>query len=234
MLVLAPSAKDERDGESIAILISERIERLRNGDITTFFRDAMAVFNWKAHLPPDRNALATEQPRLLQIATAFVSRLPEVPTPLALQQSAPPTSPQCRNCTLPRLMTLDTLNSQPPPSSDTNCRVTSAPTSDRNAKNKGAGVNADSMDVFVDLVKLNIAEVNEDIRQVFNLVFNAMVPVSIHPYFTETYLFCLYKDPKDPTKLWPIGIPSASHATHDWHPHCPFLPAAIRHDPLAF
>jgi hypothetical protein len=45
----------------------------------------------------------------------------------------------------------------------------------KGSKNKGAGVNTDSIDVFMDLVHLNIAEVNDDIQQLFDLVYNAHV-----------------------------------------------------------
>ena len=82
---------------------------------------------------------------------------------------------------------------------------------------KGAGANGDTLDVFRDLVSLNIAEVNEDIRQLCDIVFNAVVPTEVEQYFTDTYLFCLYKDPEDLSKLRPLGIPLALRrlvATH--------------------
>ncbi|KAL7523591.1 hypothetical protein ACHAXR_000244, partial [Thalassiosira sp. AJA248-18] len=40
-------------------------------------------------------------------------------------------------------------------------------------------------------------------------MFRGQVPPEIHCFFTDTYLFLLHKDPDDPTKLRPIGIPSA-------------------------
>ena len=76
-------------------------------------------------------------------------------------------------------------------------------------KKKGAGANADTTDLFMDLVSLNIAEVNSDLYELFNLAFNNIIPAQIKPYFSDSYLFCLYKDPDDLTKLRPIGIPSA-------------------------
>ena len=63
--------------------------------------------------------------------------------------------------------------------------------------------------MFTDLIALNIAKVNEDVQQLFNLIYNSIVPVEIQCYFTDTCLFCLYKDPDDLTKLLPVGIPSA-------------------------
>ena len=79
------------------------------------------------------------------------------------------------------------------------------------AKNLGASANADSIDAFVDLISLNIAEVNLGVRQLFDLIYNNLVPTELQCYFRDTYLFCLYKDPDDLTKLHPIGIPSAMH-----------------------
>jgi len=77
------------------------------------------------------------------------------------------------------------------------------------AKNTGCGASADSIDSFIDLVSLNIAEINADLQSLFNLVFQGRVPEVVQCYLTDTYLFCFEKDPDDPTKLRPIGIPSA-------------------------
>ena len=63
--------------------------------------------------------------------------------------------------------------------------------------------------MFIDLIALNIAEVNEDVQQIFNLINNNIFPEEIQCYFTDIYLFWLYKDPDDLTKLRPTGIPSA-------------------------
>ena len=67
--------------------------------------------------------------------------------------------------------------------------------------NRGSGVNADSIDAFIDLVSLNTTEINSDICQLFDLVYNNMVPVKLQYYLRDSYLFCLYKDPEDLTKL---------------------------------
>jgi len=46
------------------------------------------------------------------------------------------------------------------------------------------------------------------------------LPQCIKLYFTDVYLFCVHKDPKDTTKLCPLGIPTAiqhliaSHVAH--------------------
>jgi hypothetical protein len=44
---------------------------------------------------------------------------------------------------------------------------------------------------------------------VFDLIYKNKLPENIKHYFTDVYLFCLHKDPLDPTKLRPLGIPNA-------------------------
>jgi hypothetical protein len=52
------------------------------------------------------------------------------------------------------------------------------------------------------------------------MIYKNNLPESIKRYFTDVYLFCLHKDPKDATKLRPLGIPTAiqrliaSHIAH--------------------
>jgi hypothetical protein len=77
------------------------------------------------------------------------------------------------------------------------------------AKNKGAGVNADSIDLFTALVKCPIQTIEPDLRFIFNLIYQNKLPDTIKCYFTHLYLFCLHKDANKPTKLRPLGIPTA-------------------------
>ncbi len=87
-------------------------------------------------------------------------------------------------------------------------------------RHKGAGVNADSINLFIDLVKSNIPSVPADLTHIFNQIYQNNLPPTIHRYFTDVYLFCLHKDPNDTTKLRPLGIPTAirrliaSHMAH--------------------
>ena len=79
----------------------------------------------------------------------------------------------------------------------------------RASKCTGAGVNADSVDAFIDLVELHINSENDKIRCLFNLVFQGWIPPEeAAVFFTDAYLFFLHKDPDDLTKLRPIAIPS--------------------------
>jgi hypothetical protein len=87
-------------------------------------------------------------------------------------------------------------------------------------RHKGAGVNADSIDIFIDLVKSKLPSVPADLNHIFNQIYQNNLPPAIHRYFTDVYLFCLHKDPNDTTKLRPLGIPTAirrliaSHVAH--------------------
>jgi hypothetical protein len=43
----------------------------------------------------------------------------------------------------------------------------------------------------------------------FDLIYENKLPENIKLYFIDVHIFCLHKDPLDPTKLRPIGIPTA-------------------------
>jgi hypothetical protein len=87
----------------------------------------------------------------------------------------------------------------------THFQVTSATPS---ARNKGAGVNANSIDLFSSLLNCSIPTITDDLQFVFDLIYKNKLPNNIKRYFTDVYLFCLHKDPLDPTKLRPLGIPT--------------------------
>ncbi|KAL7540620.1 hypothetical protein ACHAWF_006742, partial [Thalassiosira exigua] len=42
-----------------------------------------------------------------------------------------------------------------------------------------------------------------------DLVYRGIIPEEVKKFFSDTYFFCLYKEPGNPSKLWPIGIPAA-------------------------
>ena len=47
----------------------------------------------------------------------------------------------------------------------------------------------DSVNLFLNLVKLDNTQLNEDIHHLFDLVYRNSIPEVIAPYFTDTYLF---------------------------------------------
>mgnify|MGYP007103437133 CR=1 FL=1 len=55
----------------------------------------------------------------------------------------------------------------------------------------------------------NCNKVNKALRSLFRRFYNGKVMDCIKPYLTNTYLFCLHNDESDPTKLRPIGVPTA-------------------------
>ena len=87
------------------------------------------------------------------------------------------------------------------------------------ARNKDAGVNADSINLFSSLLKCSIPTVPAGLQFLFDLIYKNSLPENIKRYFTDVYLFFLHKDPLDPTKLRPLGMPTpiwrliASHVT---------------------
>jgi hypothetical protein len=100
------------------------------------------------------------------------------------------------------------------------------------SRNKGAGVNADSIDIFIDLVQANINSTSINLNFIFNQIYQNNLPPPIKRYFTDVYLFCLHKDPLDKSKLCPLGIPTAirrliaSHVAHTFREKfaCHMLP----------
>ncbi len=77
------------------------------------------------------------------------------------------------------------------------------------ARNKGAGINTNSIDLFSSLLNCSIPTVTDNLQFVFDLIYKNSLPDNIKRYFTDVYLFCLHKDPLDLTKLQPLGIPTA-------------------------
>ncbi|KAL7546779.1 hypothetical protein ACHAWF_010126, partial [Thalassiosira exigua] len=70
------------------------------------------------------------------------------------------------------------------------------------------GVRADTIDAFVNLVEWGGVEV-QPLRQTFcDLIHQGIIPAEVQKFFSNTYIFCLYKDPGNPRKLQPIGVPT--------------------------
>jgi hypothetical protein len=93
-------------------------------------------------------------------------------------------------------------------------------------------MNADSIDIFIDLVQANIESTSINLNFIFNRIYQNNLPPPIKRYFAEVYLFCLRKDPLDKSKLRPLGIPKAiqrliaSHIAHTFREKfaCHMLP----------
>ncbi|KAL7546780.1 hypothetical protein ACHAWF_010127 [Thalassiosira exigua] len=69
-----------------------------------------------------------------------------------------------------------------------------------------AGVWADTIDAFVNLVKWGRVEVQPLLQTLCDLIYRGIIlPVEVKKFLSDT----LYKDPGNPSKLWPIGVPTA-------------------------
>ena len=75
-------------------------------------------------------------------------------------------------------------------------------------KRRAGGANCNTINVFIDLSMMHRPDINNDLRDLFNLIYNSIIPEAVRGFFTDTYLFYLYKDPEDRTKLYPLDIPS--------------------------
>ena len=209
MLIFAPATKKQRNSLSIHAPIRDRIDAAFSGDIAFLFDSAMQVCRLKqnssstyinprgsAQLAADNNNLHTA----FSCACAFQSIATIGPNNILhvkklYTQPVPPLG-------------------HPPPSSFSPHQPYSLPgdiceTIRHTAKNKGAGINADSINIFTSLLKRPNPSTEDDVRFVFNLIYQNNLPESVKCYFTDVYLFCLHKDPNDQTKLHPLGIPIA-------------------------
>ena len=71
--------------------------------------------------------------------------------------------------------------------------------------------------MFIDLASIHHPDINNDLWELFDLIYSNIIPSLIQVYFTHTYFYCLYRDPDDLSKLQPLSIPSVARriiATH--------------------
>ena len=207
MLILAPTAKTDRVA-SIQETIQRRLGDFRAGRIQLLFDEAMRVASWR---PATTQAKRGANRAAQQKADADNMRSA---TRLVCQDDTRATIGNNNVAGLRKLYIepVPDLGHSPAPAMAAQRHALPGDITRsirRGAKCRGTGVNADSIDAFIDLANLEVEAVDNDIRAVFDLVYNNLVPAAIRPYFTDTFLFCFYKDPEDKTKLRPTGIPSA-------------------------
>jgi hypothetical protein len=99
MLILAPSSRDERDGDSINDRITHRLNLLRGGHIEALFHEAMSVSSWSTRSNSNRpnrpgNRAAQDaadndnySAAIARASTASTSRCPIGPTTFPTVQS---------------------------------------------------------------------------------------------------------------------------------------------------
>ena len=210
MLIFVPSTHKQRSDSSIQNTIRDRINAASSGDIAYLFNSAMNVQrltqntrpayigkNRSAQLAADNDeyhtavSLACSSQYIATIGSHNISHINKLYT-----QPVPPRNHQHPATSTP---------SQPFSLPGDICKTIL-----HAAKNKGAGINADTIDLFTTLVKSSIPTVKPDLH----------FPQCIKRYFTDVYLFCLHKDPKDTTKLCPLSIPTAIRRLIASHVDC--------------
>jgi len=86
-------------------------------------------------------------------------------------------------------------------------------------KGKAPGLQVDSLDLFIKIARMQkkgknrsnakYANRHKILARFFTIIANGEVPAKIGDILRTTYLVALQKDPKDFTKLRPLGVPSA-------------------------
>ena len=209
MLIFAPSTKKQRDNLSIQHTIDDRIQAAFCGDIAFLFQSAMAVkrhtqntrpsahsMNRSAQLAADNDDYRTAVARACTSQTVASIGPSNIAHVHKLYTDPVPDRGYTHPAELP-------LHQRYPLPGDI-CKTIKIA-----AKNKGTGVNSDSIDLLTLLVKSKIPTVKDDLRYIFDIIFQNRLPPQIRRYFTDVYLFCLHKSPTDPSKLRPLGIPTA-------------------------
>ena len=216
MLIFAPSTKTQRNDDSIQECIRDRIEATFCGDIAYLFNSAMTV----NHLSQNSKSTSSSN-RCAQRAADSDDYRTAVARACSSQSIAtigPANISHVNKLYTPPVP--DRLH--PPPNSSTPHQDYALPgdichTILTSMKNKGAGINSDSIDLFIALAKRAPPQVKNDIRFIFDQIYKNNIPTTIRRFFTDVYLFCLHKDPSDHSKLRPLGIPTAIRrlvATH--------------------
>jgi hypothetical protein len=223
-LILAPTEEQKRNQLSIRNTISQRIRDLQCGNIEQLLNDSKFNSNWNKQSPRPTTRSGDKS---AQIAADDDNYRTAITRACAFNKIA--TIDESNQKTVyglyPPPVTSNTTNHQPEPPKNNQLLHLQGNVCDtirKSGKNKGTGILADSIDTFISLVKINDTSINNDIQQLFNLIYQGNIPRIARAFFTDTYLFCLHKDPNDLTKLRPIGIPSAirriiaSHIAKHW------------------
>jgi hypothetical protein len=176
MLIFAPSTRKQRSDSSIQNTIRDRIDAASSGDIAYLFNLAMNVQrltqntcpayigkNRSAQLAADNNeyhtavSLACSSQSIATIGSHNISHVNKLYT-----QPVPP-----RNHQHPTTST----SSQPFSLPGDICKTIL-----QSAKNKEAGINADTINLFTTLVKSSIPTVKPDLHFIFDLIYQNKLP----------------------------------------------------------
>lgn len=207
LLILAPTSKKQRNNETISTIINHRLDDFQSGLIEQLFHGAFSIKSRDTtKKPPHDNGN-----RAAQIAAD------EDNYHTAIQRicaTNPVATININNINIVEGLYSDPVPNRPFPPYDAPIQTHHLPgdicnTIRHAAKNKGSGINADSIDAFIHLVRMNDETINKNITSLFNIIYQGRIPIQARKFFTDTYLFCLHKDLNNLSKLRPIGIPTA-------------------------
>jgi hypothetical protein len=183
---------------------------------SNIFSHLQCKLNVSRRTPDLPTPVTTDAPNMLPTPTTMAqpSHLPVPPNPL--QRLAPTTSYMSTSSTSHPSQTeatqIPTLPHQPYSLTGDIWQTIL-----HSKKNKGAGINSNSINLFITLVKSTIPSIKPDLKFIFNTIYQSNLPDVIMHYFIDVYLFCLHKDPNNHSKLCPLVIPTAIRrliATH--------------------
>ncbi|KAL7531801.1 hypothetical protein ACHAWF_003911, partial [Thalassiosira exigua] len=208
MLLLAPATKRQRGGLSINQCIQQRMLDLASGNIQPLYEGAAKVSSWRnasdrPARPDNRAAQAAADSDNYRTAKARVCNVAAV-APIndsnidAVKKLIPPPLPSLGR-EEPTISTHQTYHLP----GDICATIRKAP------RTTAGGLQCDTIDAFVDLIKCEDEAIDANLRRLFDFIYRGQVPKAVQHYFSDGYLFCFFKDPANPSKLRPIQIPSA-------------------------
>ncbi len=225
-LILAPTPTQDRSHSSIKHTITQCLLDFRCGNIQSLLEHTIFNNNTSRDSLPNNNR---GNNKAAQIAADSDNYRTAVTRATAFNKIATITHRNLHTVKKlhPPPCIPDDTNSHTPITHFTNNQILNLPgdvctTIRTSGKHKGTGLQTDSIDLFISLVKLNEPTTNKNIQQLFNHIYQGKIPTRAKHFFTDTYLFCLHKDQHDESKLRPIGIPSAirriiaSHIAKQW------------------
>ena len=184
----------------------EWVERLFRGDIALLYKEIVEVSSWTA--PTYR--LARPSNRVTQLdadADNYHSAVARVCSDAKIASIEPCNIESVRDMYIQQVLFLGFPS--PPKTAAQRHRLPGdiCKTIRSGAKHGTSGENCDSIDMSIDLASMNHPDINNDTRDLFDIIYNNIITSSIQVYFTDTYLFYLYNDPDYLTKLRPLDIP---------------------------
>jgi hypothetical protein len=217
MLILTPTPKRLKDNMSIKSIIFQHLTDFQCGNINSLLRSTRFNSNWNTTTPQPVSRKGNSAAQIAADSDNYRTAI-------------------ARACTFNKIATINDSNmsignalypepvppllhgpTHPQPIQDLHLLGKICKTIKQSGKNKGTGLLADSIDTFISLVKKNNPGINNNLQHIFTIVFRREIPPILRHFFTDTYLFCLHKDPHNEKKLQPIGIPTAIRqiiATH--------------------